>query len=263
MSEWREVALIAPHSDILAVEDEVRVVSSALPTVTLRETVSVGDVMRLLTSRRWEIVWFACHGSAAGVELGGPGNTLDTSTLIQLIRNSGAELVVLNTCESAQMATYLCLEARVAVICTVAAVGDVAGATTGALLAHNLAAGMDVAAAYARSVPGDVGLAQRYRLFDGRRAGDEEGSVPEFGSQNMTDAFRRITDRESVIVDRISALDTRLSVMEHDIRRIQEGVEAVHERVGHVPPGYWALWAMMIFVALIQIATIVWMAQLH
>lgn len=259
------MALIAPHSDIAAVEDEVRAVSSALTTVTLRERVSVQDVVTLLTSRRWEVVWFACHGSEAGIVLG-PGATLDTSTLIQLVRNSGAELVVLNTCDSAQMATYLCLQAGVAVVCTVAAVGDVTGATTGALLARNLARGMAVEAAYTQSVPGDVGLAQRYRLFDGRKSGGEgevEETVPEYAGLNDAQMIRRVADKQTQMAERLSTMDARTTVIEHDIKQLMATVDEVRDKVGQIPPGYWALWALVVLVIVGWMGTLIWLVQIH
>jgi hypothetical protein len=161
---WRDIALIAPDSNLASLEAEVRDVGVALHPVQLRNGVSVQDVTRLLTSQAWDAVWFACHGNRDGVILGN-GQVLSTSTLIQLIRNSGARLVVLNTCESEQVAAWIYMQTDCAVICTIADVGDDMAYTTGSLLGRNLSQGMSVEEAFARSKPGDVGLSQRYRLF--------------------------------------------------------------------------------------------------
>jgi hypothetical protein len=162
---YANVALIAPGLGLENVEAEVRAVSTALHPVSLRNGVSVRDVTDLLTRQSWDIVWFACHGGRDGVMLSGE-QMLDTSTLIQLVRNSGAQLVVFNTCESEPVGLFVHYSADVSVISTIAAVGDQTAYVTGALLARNLAAGLDIRTAYARSKPGEVALAQVYRLFD-------------------------------------------------------------------------------------------------
>jgi hypothetical protein len=216
---WRNVALIAPDSNLASVEAEVRDIGVALHPVPLRNGVTVQDVTRLLTSQAWDVVWFACHGNRDGVILGN-GQTLSTSTLIQLVRNSGARLVVLNTCESEQVAAWIYMQTDTAVICTIADVGDDMAYTTGSLLARNLSQGMSVEEAFGRSKPGDVGDSQRYRLF----------SRTYTPGQEVTKLMEMITLANQPMRD--------------DMRELRAEVTAIKARLEHVDPlRRWA-WAL-------------------
>jgi len=218
------VAIVAPDSDVQSVAQEVRAVTMALPSSPLVGTVTVLDVMHLLTSgQEWDILWFAAHGTADGVQVS--DGLVPTATLITLVRNCNVRLVVLNTCESEQVAMYLHVQTGVSVVCTIAPVGDRTALITGTLLAQNLADGLGVRAAFERSRPGDVGLSQRYRLF----AGDQEAGVSE------------------------STLETRLSLMERDIKYIREAMTAVQHDMRRTPPAMYALWGLTL------LNTVMWM----
>ncbi len=157
------VALIAPDSQLDYTEAEVRALSQALRPVALRNGVTVQHVVDLLTSQPWDVIWFACHGAREGVLL--TDGLLSTSTLIQLCKQAGAGLVVLNTCESEQVGAWIYMQTNAAVICTVAETDDRVAYVTGTLLAKALAQGLDIETAYNRSRPGEVAQAQVYRLF--------------------------------------------------------------------------------------------------
>lgn len=162
----QSIALIAPDSGLENVEAEVRAISLALRPVALRNGVTIKDVVDLLSTQAWDIVWFACHGGREGIYLGqSPDIILDRSMLIQMIRAAGASLVVLNTCESEEDGLFLHYATGATVVCTVAPVNDTTAYATGALFARYLASGQDVRTAYMRARPGDAGLAQVYRMF--------------------------------------------------------------------------------------------------
>lgn len=219
------VAIVAPDSDVQSVAQEVRAVTRALPSTPLVGTVTVLDVMHLLSSgQTWDILWFAAHGTADGVQVS--DGLVPTATLITLVRNSGAALVVLNTCESEQVAMYLHMQTGVSVICTIASVGDRTALITGTLLASNLADGLSVTAAFERSKPGDVGLSQRYRLF----AGDQEAVVAES-----------------------TTLETRLSLMEQDIRYIREAMTGLQHDMRRTSPMDYAHWGLTLFNSLMWV----------
>jgi CHAT domain len=169
---WQNVALIAPASNLSYVEDEVRAVSAALRPASLRGEVTLQNVVDLLSSRSWDIVWFSAHGGREGVQLSN-GEVLPSDRLIPLIRSCGARLVVFNTCESELIAYRTYEETGAVVIGTITTVGDPTAFVTGTLLAKNLAAGMEIIDAYNRSRPGEASNSQ-YKIYN-RKATPGEG----------------------------------------------------------------------------------------
>lgn len=221
------VALIAPDTDAEAVQREVRAVTAALPTSPLVGSVTVLDVIHLL-QRPWDVVWLATHGTTEGVRLS--DGLLTTAMLIQLVRSCGARLVVMNTCESETAALYISTQTQAAVIATIGPVGDSAALITGSLLATNLAAGMPPRDAFERSRPGDVGLSQRYRFFEGSVGADVESS----------------------------SLETRLSLMERDIRHIAATLQDLKTEIKRPLPGFYALWGLCLFNTISVMALALW-----
>jgi len=223
------VALIAPDTDAEAVGREVRAVTAALPTSPLVGTVTVLDVIHLL-QRKWDVVWLATHGTLDGVQLS--DGLLTTAMLIQLVRSSGARLVVLNTCESETAALHISTQTQASVIATIGPVGDSAALITGSLLATNLAAGMSPGDAFDRSRPGDVGLSQRYRFFEG----------------SAEDAVE-------------SSLETRLSLMERDIKHIAATLHDLKADIKRPAPGFYALWGLCLFNTVSVMALALWIGS--
>lgn len=165
--QYGRVALIAPDSGLENIEAEVRSLSAALQGASvraLRNGVTTKDVMDLLTEQAWDVIWFACHGTRDGVQLSDA--LLSTAMIIQIVRNSGAKLVVLNTCDSEQIAGWVHMQTEASVIATISEVSDASAFVTGTLLARSLAQGLSPAQAFARARPGEVGLAQRWRIFE-------------------------------------------------------------------------------------------------
>jgi hypothetical protein len=185
----------------------VRAISAALQPVVLRNEITLQDVTNTLTSKTWDIVWFAAHGNHSGIQLS--NKTLTTSTMIQLVKASGAKLVVINTCDSEQIGAWLHMQTGASVICTIAPVGDAEAYVTGVLLSKALAQGLSYEDAYNRSKPGEVAQAQVYRMFSKSHTPDDnakqwmglltlalqpvyerldtiEGKVDELGAQAVT-----------------------------------------------------------------------------
>lgn len=198
------ILLIAPDSGLANVEAEVRAISAALTPVILRNGITIGDVTNELASKAWDVVWFAAHGNHAGIQLS--HDTLTTSTLIQLVKASGARLVVINTCESEQIGAWLHMQTGASVICTVAPVGDAVAYITGALLARALKEGLSFEDAYNRSKPGEVAQAQVYRLFSATHTPDD---MARRWMELLTLALSPIHDRLDAIEAKVDELGTQ------------------------------------------------------
>lgn len=147
------ILLIAPRTDLLMVDAEVQ---NIMDTDGLNVRLRMGeirtvDVVRYIRESDADILWFATHGSKDGVMLS--DGMLSPSMLAQLVRGRFAA-VVLNTCESVQVAMMLQNETDAEIIATVIQVPDNEAFATGTLLADWLGRTGDLETAYNASRPG-------------------------------------------------------------------------------------------------------------
>lgn len=208
------VLLIAPDFGLAAVTDEVRAISAALRPVTLVGTVTRRDVLETLRRHDWEVIWFATHGSEAGIALSdGP---VSVSDLTAVVRTSGARLVVLNTCSSRLVGLELHYELSVSVITTQAEIGDLTAYQTGALLAQALADGSGIVEAFEASRPGQ---GKNYLLFHDQ-AKTEAAETKTILMLNEWGA------RLSAKIDELERrMDREMGMLRQDISRLSDHVE--------------------------------------
>ena len=163
------VLVIAPDLGLTEVVSEARAVSLALHAVVLNGTVHRKDVLDALAGHIWDIIWFATHGDDKGIRLS--DEPVSIADLTAIVRNSGAYLVVLNSCSSRYIGLEIHYELGVDAITTESAANDLTAAQTGTLLARNLATGMSIQDAFERSRPGQHSL---YYLFtNAENSGDQ------------------------------------------------------------------------------------------
>lgn len=146
------VLLVAPRNNLLLAEEEVQdITRSGLTVSLLIGKVTRTELLRDITGGSYDVLWFATHGSAEGVELS--DGMLTTGDLVPLIRER-FRLVVLNTCSSLLVAQQIQEEANVSVIATLTDVPDQQAHLFGSLLASNIAAGKSFYDAYKGSKRG-------------------------------------------------------------------------------------------------------------
>jgi len=105
-----------------------------------------------LNSRQWEIIWFIAHGTVSGIML--HDGEIDSGVLTSFIRNAEPELVVLNTCQSIDVAMAIHNEVATNFICTLSDVPDRQAFFTGRQLAISIANGYSYHRSYKRSISG-------------------------------------------------------------------------------------------------------------
>lgn len=143
--------VIAPTTNLVLVDDEVEAVGNALSANVLRGEVTAKKVLDKI-SEGWDIIWFMTHGVSDGIVLSdGP---LSASALTTFIRTSGARLVVLNTCESIDVALDIHNELLTNLVCTLRVVPDRDAYFTGKQLAFHLARGKTFSQSYLAAKPG-------------------------------------------------------------------------------------------------------------
>jgi hypothetical protein len=149
----KRVLLVAPRSDLLAVDAEIQdVLRSGLIVTPLIGSVTSTDLLREMRSGRYDTLWFATHGNGEGIQLS--DGVFSASELVPQVRDRFT-LVVLNSCSSLNIAQLLQEEAGVGVICTLIDVPDRQAYQTGSRLASALAQSSNVVDAYLASKPGN------------------------------------------------------------------------------------------------------------
>lgn len=204
------VLLIAPESGLSGAVNEVRAVSLALHPVVLNGHVTRKDVLDALSGHVWDIVWFACHGDQHGIMLSDAA--LPISDLTSITRNSGAKLIVLNSCSSRLVGLEIHYELGIDVVCTEADANDLTAYQAGTFLARNLASGMSVEDAFERSRPGQQTLYYLFSAHDGTE--DAEARTISL----MHDGFKRqetlIRQVEASILEQFGGLERRVLKVE-------------------------------------------------
>jgi hypothetical protein len=146
------VLLVAPRTNLLLADEEVQdITRSGLIVTPLLGNVTRSELLRDIKGGAYDVLWFATHGSAEGIQLS--DGMLAAHDLVPLIRER-FRLVILNTCSSLLTAQQIQEDANVGVICTITDVPDPQAYQMGSLLASHLAAGKSVHDAYKLSKRG-------------------------------------------------------------------------------------------------------------
>lgn len=210
------VLLVAPHmselagaaQEIYAVERMPGLVVERLPPDARRREL----VQALRDEVRFAVLWFATHGSEAGVWLNAD-DLLPGDDLIALVRGSGLQGVMLNSCDSAELAEALHDATGVDVVCTLADVADASAFQTGVLFAQHLGETGDFRAAFDAARPGGV---PTFRY------------VPEYRETLVMAPERNIFSNEELraIYDAINDIRQRLSVVEVELRYVRTDLDS-------------------------------------
>ena len=129
--------IIAPHVNLENSDKEVdAIINAGLPASVVR-----GDVTHeRLVALDWgehDIVWIASHSTEAqGIQIS--DGWLDIESLAPYVRESGAQLVVLNSCDSIALGQAIADECGTDVICTITQVGDLTAYRTAVRFAKRL-----------------------------------------------------------------------------------------------------------------------------
>lgn len=146
--------LVAPRTDLLFADAEIQsIIATGIvpPDQILIGDVRHVDVVRVLTASKCAGVWFCTHSTTDGIMLS--DGLLPASLIVSLIRGR-FRCVILNTCNSAQIAVMINDETDAEVIATITDVPDREAFQTGALLADQIARTNDLELAHNRSKPG-------------------------------------------------------------------------------------------------------------
>lgn len=148
------ILLVAPLQDDLPdVRVEVGTIASQHRCKVLQGSeANDATIARVLDDNRFDVIWWATHGSADGLML--TDGQLPTDGVAQYVRNSGAGLCVINTCSSLDIAHMVIDETGADAICTISEVPDKSAMRTGLLLSSALQHTNRFHDAYMQAKPG-------------------------------------------------------------------------------------------------------------
>lgn len=169
MKQYRTLLVAPDIKGLNFATDEIRSVARGLDAFVLSEPVTWTDLIEAIKQQEYEILWFSCHSTEQGILLS-DGHAVDASALVQLVRNTSAELVFINSCSSEMLGVYTNVETGADVVCTIRDVPDQVAYSTGVLFARHLSDGKSVLDAYNQAKPGNAPGQGRdmFRLFSHR-----------------------------------------------------------------------------------------------
>ena len=229
-------------------EAEVQsIVNSRLDVRALFSKVERDDLVREVIAGKYDILWFATHGTESGIMLS--DGILTESALLPLVKDR-FDLIVLNTCESLMTAIMLQNESSATVVCTIRSVPDYDAFQTGTLFAAALERGSTFFEAFTRARPGGN---NSYIYLSGGSVDREIRKVREDLTGKMDEMSKRNDARFQALENKVEQLGQkfdRLTVLETDVRSVYNKLNQ------QVTPGEFDrryLWAMFAIVLVLSV----------
>jgi hypothetical protein len=258
------VVVIAPDSNLKFAGDEVQQVINLLGAKLLTAGDATLRGMISILREGFDIIWFATHGDELGVYLN--DGIVNISELTTLIRSSGAQLTVFNTCASRPVALTIHDEVGTEFICTIKPVPDRMAYITGTIFAQKLADGFDFFEAYEEAKPGqnstytyigEKGISMPQR--EPNRYVPQGSPSPQMPDPATLLAFIESVKELNLIVrgqsglvppvrDMIVDLQTQVGALERQIVSMQNQLSLIQSRQ---VVRNWAMWSMAIAIALL------------
>lgn len=193
--------MVAPKTDLLYAQEEVSAVVNALRARMVDGNVTADILLNRLHERRWDIVWFATHGTEEGIVLS--DGVASPEILVPLIRTSKANLVVFNTCESVETAFAIHNELLTDFVATIREVPDKLAYLTGKTFALHLSTGMSAHKAWLQCKPGRNNT---YLFIPGERFSNGNGVIVPTHDREYKDSDSRSLGHIDEELERINAL---------------------------------------------------------
>jgi hypothetical protein len=210
-----DVLVVAPDIGLPWAADEARYLVNTLGAKIVSGKVTVASIMDEVDAGLFDVLWFATHGSEAGITLS--DDVLTSDILAQIARRCEAKLVFLNACSSDRVAADIYAAVQVPVICTIAETMDYAAYFTGRAFASDLAGGVDFSEAFARS------RTQKFRMIpdmgNGRETLNTAAVEQIYRNRNQIWELFQEQKRQSAILDRINKQELQRSADRAEDRR--------------------------------------------
>jgi hypothetical protein len=248
-----DVLVIAPdHADLPNAAAEIAAISRHHNAVVLSGVVRDGDIALAVQEGPYAYVWWITHGSSEGVLLS--DGLLSIAGVGQYVRTSAAELCVLNTCDSENVALAITTYSNADIICTVGPVDNRDAIRLGSLLAAELAQSNDAYTAYqAVAPPGGPYRYLRAGPHYRKRNDPEAVTIAKIMGLLAGNDFGQpgLVKRVEAIEQWIATVDRRLDKMEAEIVDLSDVIQKRFEqgRVTLTP-----LLALAVVVAMILMA---------
>lgn len=235
------ILLVAPAQENLnlAVEINGVVNSHAHEVHLLSGTVVEQDVERECSEGSYEILWFASHGGPEGIALS-DGQMLTVEALVPYVRQSGAELVFINTCSSLELANNISQQTGADIICTIRNVPDRMAMRTGVSFSKQLAKGYDYRSAYENSKPGNnrvylyitnAGSARQGAKMSDQPNPNYNGKQIDRLTVSVDEMRRQLGSMESQMGSRIAVLEYKVGQSRDQMDKLEKDIEELSDLI--------------------------------
>lgn len=225
------MVLIAPDAEFDWQTKTVRELSALLRPQIVDGHVTYDDMTHTLREQNGGSAWILGHGTREGIVVfeadpsATPGSMatqtlLQADTLVRLVRGSGIRLLVLATCQSADLGWWINEQTGAIVICTLGEIGMRTAYESLVLLAQMLARGMAVRDAFDAAAPSQLHGEQKWRLFSSESATN--------GDRMTLHILRAVDMATAPLREQIEQLSRR---MDQRMDSLDKRVEAMDARV--------------------------------
>jgi len=195
------VLVIAPSSpDLDKQQNEVDALLRALPdAVAVTGSVTEGRLIEFF-GREYDGIWFSGHGNSEGILLG--DILLGVDDLISYVNRSGAEWVVLNACESDELASRLLLATDADLLVVSKEILDTDAWRVARLIAYELKEHNDIRRAVDTVLSGRTG---RHRFYP-----NEKRARMNRDTDNISERIDRLIGDVGTLAQRIATVEAKI-----------------------------------------------------
>lgn len=212
-----KVLLIAPENlDLPAIAVEIAAIVKQFDVKQVIHIVREVDIQSALEDGPYDIIWWATHGGPLGVRINGV--TLKPEVVGDYVRASGADLCVLNTCASEEIAYLIIAGGKASMVYTITEnIGD-SDASRFAVLFSDKLAEMGEETDYRAAFNQAAGPSpEKYRFLESGQAlrgltvhATERMSVKQ---DEMQERFYELRSKVDVLTGRVDSAISRIDTM--------------------------------------------------
>lgn len=238
-----KVLLVAPQTDLPLQQAEVQRLVNVLSAKVVIGDVDCADVVDAISDYKPDVLWFSTHGDRDGVHL--TNCLLDGDMLSSAIRGTNTNLVVLNSCDSRDVAERIYSATSCHVVATVGKVDDRHAFVTAQRFAVLLSTGLKPYEAFQKAkTPTFIYV-------------PDMSNIPGNSNGNGYEQLRRIVAEQQMEIDRLFRLfqqvTTDMASLMVKFTQLQESQDA---RFRAMQTSQWVLAGLVVILLILQLSQV-------
>lgn len=237
------VLLVAPQTDLPLQQAEVQRLVNVLSAKVVIGDVDCADVVDAISDYKPDVLWFSTHGDRDGIHL--TNCLLDGDMLSSAIRGTNTSLVVLNSCDSRDVAERIYAATSCHVVATVGKVDDRHAFVTAQRFAVLLSTGLKPYEAFQKARTPTFIYVPDMSTNQGHSNG------------NGYEQLRRIVAEQQMEIDRLSRFITQLTTdMASLMLEFTKFRQDNEDRFRKAQSGQWLLVSLVVILLILQLSQV-------